>query len=969
MAFDGGPFATSYTWTDVTDRVTDLKVRRGRNDELNRIEAGTLSLTLDNNDGRFTPGREILAELLPDNVRTGSDTLGTTSGFNVGAGVTVTSGTNNPHSGARAIQILASNTGNISLLFTNNIPVTAGKTYSGSYWIRKTTTGGNADVPTSAILRWRDASGAFISDTNGMAIDGTSSSWTKCAAVGTAPVGATTATLIVHQDVAVGSAWVYWCDDFSLAEVNPNYPNVIPRRRVRVRTANLLPKDTATGGDVTRSTDAFTVSQAGGSVAWGTANAKSGAGAIRANMGNNGTADWASSLWCGRSKTYTTGWTWWPKIVNVPTGLAKVVPGASYTASGQVMLATGSPATKIRARIRWYKADGTFNNSSGSTGQITLVNGSYVSFSVTGVCPAGVAWAGIEIGTSGGDNNASLFVDEVQLEAASSASAWTPGGSVFFGYIESWAVQLDTLVSTCAVTATDGFSVLGTTELRTPYQQAVLASFPVGYWPLTDTAGITKVANAYDDTMSGALVASKYGGATPAFGAASVLAKETDTAYSLGNIASNKGTVVDLNDGGKRSYTLGSSLSVAFWSLPVRPSAGYVTLFQAWDDSARRLVSFRLSAAGDLECEVGWADGTSAVVASSAGSALLSTSVPSFICATVSNGSFTLFVNGASMDSDSAGGSPDLRDMKWSSLAGQQAGGIYTEYANGRYGHVSIWDRALSASEITDLWSLGSNGGSDYPEPEADRLSRLASYAGFQGELSLDPSLSTLMAPTWEAATTALDVIQSAAEDASGYVFVDGDGRLTYHNRARRQSAPIRYTLGESNGLPFEPGLTFQMDDDKVINEVNYTRTGGVSATVRDSTSIAAFGRKSKSLELSITDDMAVSDAAYSLLNVYAEPIVRCEQVNLNATATNGLFPVALGVEVGDRVKLTDLPAGAPAPNYEFYVEAIDTAVSVDGATAQWVTTLSLSPATASDVWVVEDATNGVLDATTILAY
>jgi hypothetical protein len=91
--------------------------------------------------------------------------------------------------------------------------------------------------------------------------------------------------------------------------------------------------------------------------------------------------------------------------------------------------------------------------------------------------------------------------------------------------------------------------------------------------------------------------------------------------------------------------------------------------------------------------------------------------------------------------------------------------------------------------------------------------------------------------------------------------------------------------------------------------------------------------------------------------------------VSLNASATNALFPVVLGVEIGDRVKLTDLPVGAPAPTYEFYVEAIDTTVSVNGGTSQWVTALSLSPATASDVWVVEDVTNGILDATTILAY
>jgi hypothetical protein len=105
------------------------------------------------------------------------------------------------------------------------------------------------------------------------------------------------------------------------------------------------------------------------------------------------------------------------------------------------------------------------------------------------------------------------------------------------------------------------------------------------------------------------------------------------------------------------------------------------------------------------------------------------------------------------------------------------------------------------------------------------------------------------------------------------------------------------------------------------------------------------------------------------LLNTYADPMVRCDSVTLKASATPGLFLVALGVEVGDRVTLTDLPTAAPDTELDFYVEAIDTDVSVSGGTLEWVTTLSLSPADGSDVWVLEDSTLGRLDRTAVLAY
>lgn len=57
--FGSTPFATSPTWTDISDYVvirTGIGITRGRSDEQSDVAAGTLTVTLRNGDKRFTPG-------------------------------------------------------------------------------------------------------------------------------------------------------------------------------------------------------------------------------------------------------------------------------------------------------------------------------------------------------------------------------------------------------------------------------------------------------------------------------------------------------------------------------------------------------------------------------------------------------------------------------------------------------------------------------------------------------------------------------------------------------------------------------------------------------------------------------------------------------------------------------------------------------------------------------------------------
>ena len=54
IAFASNPSATP-VWTDVSDYLIDFRITRGRQMELNRMEAGTAQVTLDNRDRRFDP--------------------------------------------------------------------------------------------------------------------------------------------------------------------------------------------------------------------------------------------------------------------------------------------------------------------------------------------------------------------------------------------------------------------------------------------------------------------------------------------------------------------------------------------------------------------------------------------------------------------------------------------------------------------------------------------------------------------------------------------------------------------------------------------------------------------------------------------------------------------------------------------------------------------------------------------------
>src|SRR5438270_13674360 len=55
IAFASNPLDDPAVWTDVSLYVQSIQTNRGRQHELNRFEAGTVTVTLKNLDGRLSP--------------------------------------------------------------------------------------------------------------------------------------------------------------------------------------------------------------------------------------------------------------------------------------------------------------------------------------------------------------------------------------------------------------------------------------------------------------------------------------------------------------------------------------------------------------------------------------------------------------------------------------------------------------------------------------------------------------------------------------------------------------------------------------------------------------------------------------------------------------------------------------------------------------------------------------------------
>jgi hypothetical protein len=145
------------------------------------------------------------------------------------------------------------------------------------------------------------------------------------------------------------------------------------------------------------------------------------------------------------------------------------------------------------------------------------------------------------------------------------------------------------------------------------------------------------------------------------------------------------------------------------------------------------------------------------------------------------------------------------------------------------------------------------------------------------------------------------------------------------------------------NESPYAGGdLLINFDQTYVLNDISIKQNNGASILVQDQDSIADYYPRSYGKSITTLADSDASDAANFLLSRYKDPHARPETLTITPARNPSLWAVALGLEIGDLIRVNKRPLGAPALSIDCFVEQIEH--SFDAQSGDWITNIKLSP-------------------------
>lgn len=317
-----------------------------------------------------------------------------------------------------------------------------------------------------------------------------------------------------------------------------------------------------------------------------------------------------------------------------------------------------------------------------------------------------------------------------------------------------------------------------------------------------------------------------------------------------------------------------------------------------------------------------------------------------------SNVAWTLYVDGAELAFGTAAGSTKpvgLVGLEWDLVTSGSSPEVSV-------GYITCWnDTAPSAADTYDAL-MGFPG-----ETAGARVLRLSAENGVPASLVGVADESTPLGV--QEPQRYLEMLDTIAAADLGVMLEQRDARtLTYRDRATLYNQTPTLVLDFANGeisAPFAP-----IDDDKLTeNDVTVQRKNGSSATVVRTDgplSVDAIGRYDVSTELSLATDGQATQQAHWRMRLGTFDGLRYTKitVNLGNARAYALVNKALAVDVGDLIRLQNLPADQQPGDVDLIVTGYEEEV---GATA-WTITYTCVPGEPWTVGAVGDPALGKAD-------
>ncbi|MEU0831302.1 hypothetical protein [Streptomyces sp. NPDC005969] len=523
----------------------------------------------------------------------------------------------------------------------------------------------------------------------------------------------------------------------------------------------------------------------------------------------------------------------------------------------------------------------------------------------------------------------------------------------FYGTVNEWPIQWEGLLSKVTISATDLFKRLNRLPpLMSCLSEEIKALGPLAYYPLTEPTGATS-AGDLSGTTAGPLVVAQVGaGGSLDFGTASgpASAPESLPTFAPASATAGKYLLADMGQVFQDSST-GNWNQQAAWFSTSTPGR---VLFALTGSAGTMQIVWSLNGAGVLQAE-SMNDGSTWQTTTIASGNLADGKLHHIA---YDEAAGRVYVDGVAKGAGSVQWMVGLRNL---TVGGYAGGRLWS----GTIGHVM-----LTATQYT---GIGPQMATHYQagatafagETAAVRMARLAKYAGISAVTILGTTHDPV-AGQGEGGSGVVARMREVEATESGRLYARRDYYgLAYQSRDQRYNpdpASEVFTIAYADLDTL--GVQLADDDQKLCNQVEASRPGGATQKVRADSSVLAFGLYGQQLEILKTSDNSLVDAASWIVSRYANPDPELREVPIEAYTMPGYLNI-LDADISSFFSVTGLPAQAPAASMRVTVEGYTETIKEQSHVIQFRTSAS----TRDSVWVLGDATYGVLNSTTRLAY
>jgi len=532
--------------------------------------------------------------------------------------------------------------------------------------------------------------------------------------------------------------------------------------------------------------------------------------------------------------------------------------------------------------------------------------------------------------------------------------------TLWLGFITDVDWKLEAGHPVVSMSASDIIAAAARTKCGPWLTKRVLAKSPNYYWPLTDTAPNSATNNTQTPVpaLEGETARALVGDPLTVAGATAAT-----LSFNVTSDASPDPTIEPVfaftPTSGSGRWLIGrvtldatGDYALSMWVRPTDAAGG--VLYVATDNSSAVREYFRMANDGSLEA----GDVLAGTGAKTTWTGLTADTWSHLYLerdnsATAPASRYRLWVNGSERTGTATSTfSTDPSGYHDVTIGGTGLGGV--DDFNGQMGHVAVW----TSLDTTRAAFLANNGGAGATTCAA-RIAEVhyvtTNPAGLSTWLEADATATNTVSAQAPANKSLLQVCEEVADAERGSIIATRTGKLKLlAQRYFIAPATVSATLSAEIDI-MALDNTFGVDDSANLSECAVTlQPSGWRYTA---TRVDDPGVESTTVDVWSTDQYFAESLARQIANADTEkPRAPSLTLSMERLDTSNLEDAVLGLELGDTIRVTDLPSVAPETALTLQVRMISHAITAAG----WIVNIDTDPPIYGAV--LDDATRGVLN-------